>query len=61
MTLVTGAMALAFDDTFHVMVGAAIIGAVLGLLLRRNLAAQAALDPSAATDDEDLPRHMMVG
>jgi EmrB/QacA subfamily drug resistance transporter len=39
--IVTGhAYAAAFDDTFHVMVVAALIAAVMGLFLRRNLAAQ---------------------
>jgi len=45
--LVTRAMALGFDDTFHVMIVAAIAGAVLGILLRRNHAAQAAVQPEA--------------
>jgi len=46
--LVTRAMALAFDDTFRVMVVAAVVGAVIGLALRRNHAAQAAAEPMAA-------------
>ena len=50
--LVTGAMALSFDDTFGVMVIAAVIGAALGLLLRRNHAAQAATEPQPASTME---------
>ena len=46
--LVTGSMALAFDDTFRVMVVAAIAGAVIGVALRRNHAAQAAIEPAPA-------------
>jgi len=46
--LVTRAMALSFDDTFRVMVVAAAVGAVIGLALRRNHAAQAAAEPAPA-------------
>jgi len=62
--LVTGAMALSFDDTFRVMVVAAIIGAALGLLLRRNHAAQAATAPepsSATVAAEVVPGVRMAG
>ena len=51
--LVSGAMTLAFDDTFRVMVAAAIAGAVLGLALRRNRAAQAPL--ASAVTEEPVP------
>ncbi len=53
--LVTRAMALSFDDTFGVMVVAALIGAALGLLLRRNHAAQAATEPQPASAMEAMP------
>jgi len=46
---VTRAMALSFDDTFRVMVVAAAVGAVIGLALRRNHAAQAAAEPAPAS------------
>ena len=59
--LVARAMALGFDDTFHVMIGAAIVGAALGLLLRRNHAAQAAVQPDALPADEILAPRTMVG
>ncbi len=59
--LVTKAMALGFDDTFHVMIVAAVAGAVLGLLLRRNYAAQAAIQPEALPADEILIPGTMVG
>lgn len=45
--LVNAAMALGFDDTFHAMVVAAVVGAILGVALRRNHAAQAALTSQA--------------
>ncbi len=47
--IVTKALALGFDDTFRVMVGAAIAGAVIGLTLRRNHAAQAVAEPVGLT------------
>jgi hypothetical protein len=56
--LVTRAMALAFDDTFRVMVVAAIVGAVIGLALRRNYAAQAAVETEEA---EIVPSARMAG
>jgi len=48
--MVTRSMALSFDDTFHVITVAAIVGAALGLLLRRNHAAQAAIVPQTTPD-----------
>ncbi len=48
--LVTGAMASSFDDTFRVIVVAAIVGAALGLVLRRNHAAQAAIASDSSSD-----------
>ncbi len=61
--LVTGAMALSFDDTFRVMVAAALVGAAIGLLLRRNYAAQAAVEPELAspTLEEAMPSARMAG
>jgi len=61
--LVTGAMALSFDDTFRVMVVAALAGATIGLLLRRNRAAQAAtaLEPASPTLEEAMPSARMAG
>ncbi|GAC1429882.1 MAG: hypothetical protein NVSMB65_03400 [Chloroflexota bacterium] len=46
--LVAGALTLGFDDTFHLMVFVAVLGALLGLALRRNHEAQAALPAGAA-------------
>ena len=43
--LVSKALALGFDDTFRVMVGAAIAGAVIGVALRRNGAVRAVAEP----------------
>jgi len=43
--LVSKALALGFDDTFRVMVGAAIAGAVIGVALRRDRAARAVAAP----------------
>jgi len=40
-------MALSFDDAFHVMVVAALVGAVMGVLPQRNRAAHAATAPEA--------------
>jgi len=59
--LVARAMALSFDDTFHVMIVAAISGAVLGLLLRRNYAAQVAVQPEDPPADEILSPRTMAG
>jgi len=59
--LVAKAMALGFDDTFHVMIVAAIVGAVLGLLLRRNFAAQAAIQTEVLPADAILSQKTMVG
>jgi len=61
--LVTGAMALSFDDTFRVMVAAALAGAAIGLLLRRNYAAQAAVEPELAspTLEQAMPSARMAG
>jgi len=58
-----GAMALSFDDTFRVMVAAALVGAAIGLLLRRNYAAQAAVGPERAspTLEEAMPSARMAG
>jgi MFS family permease len=42
------AAALSFDETFRVMVVAAIVGAALGLLLRRSHATQSSVDDSVA-------------
>ncbi len=54
------AFALAFDDTFHVMVVAAVISALMGLLLRRNLAAQQARAATPVGAAESAPS-MMFG
>lgn len=52
------AFALAFDDTYKVMVAVAILGGVMSLVLRRNLAAQSA---TAADDDAELiPAHTVM-
>ena len=56
--LVARAMALGFDDTFHVMIGAALVGAVLGLLLRRNYAAQAPVQPEVLPEVDMLSEEM---
>ena len=48
--LLNAACVAAFQDTFTFMVIAALIGAVMGLVLRRNLAAQRAASPRS---DED--------
>ncbi len=59
--LVTRAMALSFDDTFRVMVVAAVVGAVIGLALRRNHAAQAAVEPEAAPLVESVSSARIAG
>jgi len=47
--IVTKALALGFDDTFRAMVGAAIVGAIIGVALRRNRTAQAVAEPVGLT------------
>ncbi len=59
--LVARAMALGFDDTFHAMIGAALVGAVLGLLLRRNYAAQAPVQPETLPEDDMLTEESLAG
>ncbi len=47
--IVTKALAFGFDDTFRVMVGAAVAGAVIGVALRRDRAARAVAEPIGLT------------
>jgi MFS family permease len=51
-------MALGFDDTFRVMVVGAIVGAVMGLLLRRQPAVL--LMKESTTEPEPVPSHSFI-
>lgn len=53
------AFARAFDDTFRIMIGVAVVAAVLGFLLRRNRAAQRA--ERSDLPEEAAPIHAAVG
>ncbi len=46
---VSKALAFGFDDTFRAMVGAAIVGAIIGVALRRNRTAPAVAEPVGLT------------
>jgi hypothetical protein len=48
-------LALAFDDTFRMMVAAAIVGAVMGVLRRRHLAAQTATESASTSASRSAP------
>jgi len=50
----------AFGDTFRVMAFVAVVGAVMGIVLRRNLAAQSA-DAAVEDDEPEVVPVMMAG
>ena len=58
--LLNAAFVAAFQDTFKCMAVAAIIGAVMGLVLRRNRAAQRAESPDSDEDALSTPS-LLVG